>query len=126
MKTSVRDTSIDAYYEDILANGKELDQVARVIKYVVTHPCCTRREIAEHFHRLNDKDPLGQEARVAARVNKALKLRINNEPVIVESEKPVKDSKTSHSAYTLWPSNYGRQRSLPGIQPQEHHKQVSP
>lgn len=112
MKTAVRETSLEAYYADILANGKELAQVDRVVRYILTHPACTRRQIAAHFFSLDEKDPLGEEARVSARVNKALKLRIDDKPVIVESETPVKDAETGHKAYTLWPANYGRQQPL--------------
>ncbi|HEX5464417.1 MAG TPA: hypothetical protein VFW88_06845 [Burkholderiales bacterium] len=98
MKTAVRETSITAYYERIVAPGVELSQTERIIAYVVTHPCCTRRQIAAHFAALNPHDPLAQEARVSARVNAALKQRL-----ITESAAPVSDSATGQRAHPLYP-----------------------
>ncbi|HEY1772463.1 MAG TPA: hypothetical protein VGH91_04645 [Gammaproteobacteria bacterium] len=112
MKTAVRDTSIETYYASILAPGVELSQANRIVAYVLSHPCCTRREIAAHFKALNADDPLGQEARVSARVNALLKRRWHGQTLVMESDAAVTDAKTGERAYPLYPSNYGRQKAL--------------
>lgn len=107
--TSVRDTSLDAYYTRI-AGSVELSQVDQVVAYVVAHPCCTRRQIAAHFHALDPDCSMAQEARVSARVNKAIKRKL-----IVESKSPVKDAKTGHTAYPLYAANYGQRELEMGV-----------
>lgn len=109
--SAVRDTSIAAYYARI-SGVVEMSQVDQVVAYVVAHPCCTRRQIAAHFHSLDPDSALAQEARVAARVNAALKRRVNGQPLLVESEATVVDAETGHEAYPLYASNYGLQRPL--------------
>lgn len=107
MKTATRDTSIETYYARIVAPGVELTQVDRIVAYVIAHPCCTRRQIAAHFKSLNPDCALAQEARVAARVNAAIK-----RGVLDESVAPVVDAVTHEKAYPLYPHNYQPQADL--------------
>jgi hypothetical protein len=107
MKTAIASTSIDAYYQRIVTPGVELTQIDSVVAYVVQHPCCTRRQIAAHFKRLNPNCPLAQEARVAARVNAAIKQQL-----IDESTAPVFDAVTHAKAFPLYPHDYKPQADL--------------
>lgn len=110
MKTAVQMTSVEAYYQAIVAPGVELADAHVLMVHVLQHWPCTRREISEHFRKIDPRHRFAQEARVSARINWLLNLRVDNKPVLSQGD-PIRDA-TGHLAHPLYPVGKGLQRDL--------------
>lgn len=111
MKTDMAWTSVEAYYNGIVATGAELLDVHELMVHILKHWPCTRREIAAHFRAKDPTHRFAQEARISARVNWLLKYEIDGKHVLSEGTE-ITDPKTGRKAKPLYPTGVGLQRDL--------------